>query len=137
LSNDVGSCVEPLDVVEHVCLGLVSRSIVLARRAFGFQRREEALHRGIVPDVAGSAHAAHDAAYRPSAVGTAHCCIGSLDRSGAARHLACHDARSPSAMRPRPTEPSCRRSSTSRPPGARTDRSPPTHRASPPLSRCR
>ena len=30
--------------------------------AFGFQRRKEALHRRVVPDVAGSLHASNDAA---------------------------------------------------------------------------
>ena len=57
-----GRIVEPLDVVEHICSGLVPGAIGFALDAFGLQRREEALHRCVVPDVAGSAHAANDAA---------------------------------------------------------------------------
>ena len=49
--------VEALDVIEHVRFGLISRAVRLARRPFGLERGEEALHRGIVPDVAGPAHA--------------------------------------------------------------------------------
>lgn len=56
-----GRIVELLNIVEHIYLGLVPGSIVLERRAFGFERGEEALHRRVVPDVAGSAHAAYDA----------------------------------------------------------------------------
>src|SRR6266702_3987550 len=44
--------VEALDVVEHVGLGLIPRPVHLARCSLGLQRREEALHRRIVPDVA-------------------------------------------------------------------------------------
>src|SRR4051794_622570 len=54
--------VEPLDIVEHIRPGLVSGAIYFASGPLGLQRREEALHRRIVPDVAGSAHAADDAA---------------------------------------------------------------------------
>ena len=53
--------VEALDVIEHVGFGLGSRAVRLGRRAFGLQRGEEALHRRIVPDVAGPAHATDDA----------------------------------------------------------------------------
>ena len=49
--------VEALDVIEHVRFGLVSRAVRFCRCAFGLERREDALHRGIVPAVAGSAHA--------------------------------------------------------------------------------
>ena len=49
--------VEALDVIDHVRFGLVSSAVRFVRRAFSFQRGEEALHRGIVPAVAGSAHA--------------------------------------------------------------------------------
>jgi len=48
---------EALDVIKHVRVGLVSRAVRLSRCAFSFQRGEETLHRGIVPAVAGSAHA--------------------------------------------------------------------------------
>ena len=53
--------VEKFNVVEHVGAGLIAGSVDLACRAFGFQRREEAFHGGIVPDVARAAHAAGDA----------------------------------------------------------------------------
>ena len=49
--------IETLDVIEHIGFGLVSRAVRFVRRAFSFQRGEEALHRGIVQAVAGSAHA--------------------------------------------------------------------------------
>ena len=49
--------VEALDVIEHVRFGLVSRAVRLVRRPFGLERGEEVLHRGIVPDVVGPAHA--------------------------------------------------------------------------------
>lgn len=52
--------VKPLDVVEHIGPRLVSRPVDLARRALGFERREEALHRGVVPDIARTRQAAHD-----------------------------------------------------------------------------
>jgi hypothetical protein len=53
--------VEALDVVEHVGLGLIPRPVHLARCSLGLQRREEALHRRIVPDVARTAHRTDDA----------------------------------------------------------------------------
>ena len=53
--------VEPLDVIEHVGPGGVSGSVDLAADAFGLKRREEALHCGVVPDIAGPAHRAVDA----------------------------------------------------------------------------
>lgn len=49
--------VAALDVIGRVGLNLVSRAVRFVRRAFSFQRGEEAIHRGIVPVVAGSAHA--------------------------------------------------------------------------------
>ncbi len=56
--------VESFDVVEHVDPSLVARAVGLSGRALGFQRGEEAFHRGIVPDVAGPAHAAGHAMIR-------------------------------------------------------------------------
>jgi hypothetical protein len=53
--------IEALDAVGHVGLGLVSCSIHLSCCSFDLQRGEEALHRGIVPDVACPAHGADDA----------------------------------------------------------------------------
>jgi hypothetical protein len=53
--------VEALDVVEHVGLSLIARSIYLSCSSFGLERREEAFHRRIVPDVARPAHRAGDA----------------------------------------------------------------------------
>lgn len=43
--------VEPLDVIEHVGLGLITGSIGLTSGAFGLQGREEALHRRVAPDI--------------------------------------------------------------------------------------
>jgi pimeloyl-ACP methyl ester carboxylesterase len=57
-----GRVVEPLDVVERICSGLVPGAVDLSSDALGFQRREEAFHGSIVPDLAGSSHAACDAA---------------------------------------------------------------------------
>ena len=53
---------EPLDVIEHICFCLVPGAMDFARGALGLQRREGALHRRVVPDIAGSAHAADGAA---------------------------------------------------------------------------
>ena len=53
--------VEALDVVEHIGLRLVSAPVRLGRRSHGPERREEALHRRIVPHVARAAHRADDA----------------------------------------------------------------------------
>ena len=88
--------VEALDVIEHVGFGLVSRAILLVRRPFGLERGEEALHRGIVPDVAGPAHASRSRHGRPGAAGRAHWCTGCPDRSDATRPRASPDARWPS-----------------------------------------
>jgi len=53
--------VEALDVVEHIGAGFVTGSIDLAVGPFDFQRRKEALHGRIVPDVPGPAHRTGDA----------------------------------------------------------------------------
>lgn len=53
--------VEAFDIVEHIGLCLVACAIHFARRSLSLQRREEALHRGVVPDVARSAHRTDDA----------------------------------------------------------------------------
>src|SRR5664280_377903 len=53
--------VEAFNVVEHVGLRLIPRSIYFTRGAFGLERGEEALHRRIVPYVARAAHRADDA----------------------------------------------------------------------------
>ena len=52
--------VEKFNAVEHVGAGLIAGSVDLACRAFGFPRREDAFHGGIVPDVPRAAHAAGD-----------------------------------------------------------------------------
>jgi len=44
--------VEELDVFEHIGPGIISRSVDLAGCLLGFRRRNEALHRSIVPDIA-------------------------------------------------------------------------------------
>ena len=53
--------IEALDIVEHIGSRLVASSICPARGPFGLERGEEALHDGIVPHVAGPAHAAGNA----------------------------------------------------------------------------
>lgn len=44
--------VEVLYAIEHVGLRVIARAICLACDPLGFQRREEAFHRSIIPDVA-------------------------------------------------------------------------------------
>jgi len=53
--------VEALDVIEDVAARGVPGAVDLAGGALGLQRGEEALHRGIVPDIAGPAPRAGDA----------------------------------------------------------------------------
>lgn len=53
--------VEALDIIEHVGLRVIARSICLPADPFGLHRREEALHCGVVPDVTRLAHRAGDA----------------------------------------------------------------------------
>ena len=48
--------VEPLDVTEHLGPHMVASPIDCFADALGFQRREEAHHCRVVPDVSGSAH---------------------------------------------------------------------------------
>src|SRR5215510_4671086 len=45
-----------------ICLCLIARPVRFVTGALGLQRREEALHRGVVPHIAGSAHRTGDAA---------------------------------------------------------------------------
>lgn len=52
--------VKRLDVFKHTLPGFVPRTIVIMMRALGLERVEEALHRGIIPAVTLSAHAAFD-----------------------------------------------------------------------------
>src|SRR5262249_52460080 len=54
--------VETLDIVKHICLCLIARPVRFVTGALGLQRREEALHRGVVPHIARSAHRTDDAA---------------------------------------------------------------------------
>jgi hypothetical protein len=49
--------VKPFDAVEHIGSCLVSGSVDLVGGAFDFERGEKALHRRIVPNIAGPAHA--------------------------------------------------------------------------------
>jgi hypothetical protein len=48
--------VEALNIVEHIGSRFVSGSVHLSRRPLDFERGEEALHRRIVPNVAGAAY---------------------------------------------------------------------------------
>ena len=56
--------VEPLNIVEHIGPCGIACLIDFARRPLGLQRREEALHRRVIPDVAGARQAALDALFR-------------------------------------------------------------------------
>ena len=53
--------VEPLNVVKDIRPGFVPRLVPGAQHSFDLQRREETLHRGIVPALSAPAHAAGDA----------------------------------------------------------------------------
>jgi hypothetical protein len=53
--------VEALDIVEHVGLGLIPRSLDLAGYPLGLERGEQALHCCIIPYVPRAAHRADDA----------------------------------------------------------------------------
>ena len=53
--------VEALDVIEHIGPGFFPCPVDLAAEPFGLHRREEALHRGVVPAFTTPAHAAGDA----------------------------------------------------------------------------
>ena len=52
--------VEPFNLVEHVCMGLVPGGAFASVHALALERREEALDRRVVPAVALSAHATGD-----------------------------------------------------------------------------
>ena len=56
-----GRIVEAFDVVEHLGPGMIARTVDFAGDPLGLQRGEEALHRGIVPDVTRAAHRAGNA----------------------------------------------------------------------------
>ena len=49
---------EPLDVVEYVGPDFVACAVCLSCHTLGLQGAEEALHRGVVPDLASTTHAA-------------------------------------------------------------------------------
>jgi hypothetical protein len=53
--------VEALDVGEHIRLSPRLGSCTFATSALGLERREEALHRGVIPDIARAVHRADDA----------------------------------------------------------------------------
>ena len=90
--------VEALDVVEHVGLGLVACSVHLARCSLGLQRREEAFHHRVVPDVTRTGSSNRRRRDRPSTAGTVRWCIGCRDRNDAAARPACPVARSLSTL---------------------------------------
>jgi len=72
--------VEALDVVEHVGTGFAAGAIDFAGCAFGLQRREEALHRGIVPEVPGPTHRTGDAVIRQKPLKLLACVLRALVR---------------------------------------------------------
>lgn len=53
--------VKAFDVIEHVGAGRIPSRVVFPVRSLRLERGEVALHHGVVPDVAGTAHAARDA----------------------------------------------------------------------------
>ena len=73
--------VEALDIVEHIGPCLIPRPVGFSRDAFGFQRREEAFHRSIVPAVAGPAHRAGDAIVRQQQLEVLAGILGGFNRS--------------------------------------------------------
>lgn len=60
--------VEPLDVVEYIGAGGIAGAVDLASSPLGLQRREEALHRRAVSDVASPAHQADDSVIEDQAL---------------------------------------------------------------------
>ena len=79
--------VKALDVIEHILPCVVARAVGFARDAFGLQRGEEALHRGVVPDVAGSAHRTGDAVVGHQPLELLAGILGGLNRSS--QHAVC------------------------------------------------
>jgi hypothetical protein len=53
--------VKPFDVIEHIGPGVIARAILRSIRPFSLQRREEALHCGIIPAITLPARAARNA----------------------------------------------------------------------------
>ena len=88
--------VEPLDVVEDIGSRGVAGAIDLFADPLGLQRGEEALHRGVVPDVAGPAHRTDDAIVGHQTLELARSYIGCLGLNDAPERLAFRAARSPS-----------------------------------------
>ncbi len=60
--------VNALDVIKPIGVCLVSCAVRGPRRRLGLQRREEAFQRGVVPTVAGAAHATSQALVRQESV---------------------------------------------------------------------
>ena len=73
--------VEALDIIEHVGLRVIARSICLPADPFGLHRREEALQCRVVPDVARPAHRAGDAIVGHQPLELLACVLGGLNRS--------------------------------------------------------
>ena len=73
--------VETLDVVEHICPCLRPGSVDLPGHPLGFQGREEALHRRVVPDFTCTAHAACDPLLLKQLLGVLTGVLGGFNRS--------------------------------------------------------
>lgn len=74
--------IEALDIVEHIRLGIIARSIDLSSRSLGLQGREEALHGGVVPHVPSPAHGACEAVTRRVQTAVQNAIRGRLENSG-------------------------------------------------------
>jgi hypothetical protein len=79
--------VEALDVIEHIGFGFVAGPIDLAGDALGLQLGEEALHRSIVPDIAGAAHRAGDAVIGHQSLELIAGVLGGFNRSSQHREV--------------------------------------------------
>ena len=77
--------VEPLDVVKDIGPSFVSGFVLGAKHSFNLQRREEALHRRIVPALAAPTHAAGDALIGQQALEVLAGVLGVFNRSS--QHL--------------------------------------------------
>ena len=77
--------VEPLNIVKDICTGFIPRLVPGAKHSFNLQRREETLHRRIVPALTAPTHAAGDALIDQQALEVFAGVLGVFNRSS--QHL--------------------------------------------------
>lgn len=106
--------VEHLDVIEDIGPSLGTGSVDLAGNSLDFQRREETFHRRVIPNLAGSAHAAGDAMLVEQLPEVFAGVLGSPDPSGAVIREDFLDAKWPSSGRRQPIAKSLPSASTNR-----------------------